>query len=235
MTRDKLPNPVRIRNLIDQNGIYARLLRIQGQKHVPSVEQFSVEARLTQENDQPARKLADFLPPLKGHHPRWLTPDMAVIHLGNLGALHVTVKDEAIYGGVFAVRCLPVHFPRRYISLRYLDSEKHEVEVGLIRDLDQWPAPAQKLVGESLTEAIFSPYHHRRSSSIEVFSGYLNFDVETDLGPLQFMMRWQGDRAYNYGHGGKLLIDTDENRYLIPDVQKLTESERRLFLRYIYW
>jgi ATP-binding cassette subfamily B protein len=219
--------------LLDKKGIYARLLRIQGQKHVPSVEQLSIEARLAQDFEQ-IQQGGRLLPPIKSHHPRWLTPDVARIHLGNLGALHVSVQNEAIYGGVFAVRCLPVHFPRRYISLRYLDSEKHEVEVGLISSLDNWPENAQKLVSQSLLKRYFL-HTIVGINSIEVFSGYLNFDVETDLGPLQFMMRWQGDRAYNYGHGGKLLIDTDENRYLIPDVQKLPESQRRLFLRYIYW
>lgn len=219
--------------LIDKDGIYARLLRIQGQKHMPTVEQLSVEAKIDEDGKQ-AQQSGGLLPPLKGHHPRWLTPEVALIHLGNLGALHVTVQNEAIYGGVFAVRCLPVHFPRQYISLRYLDSEKHEVEVGLIRNLDEWPDNAKKLISESLLKRYFL-HTIIGINSIEVFSGYLNFDVETDLGPVQFMMRWQGDRAYNYGHGGKLLIDTDENRYLIPDVAKLSESERRLFLRYIYW
>jgi ATP-binding cassette, subfamily B, bacterial len=48
-------------------------------------------------------------------------------------------------------------------------------------------------------------------------------------------MRWQGDKAHNFGTNGRMLIDSDENRYLIPDLQKLSETERRLFLRFIYW
>lgn len=219
--------------LIDKNGIYARLLKIQGQKHTPSIDNLSVEANIEDEKGKTA-KADGVLPPLKGHHPRWLTPVVAVIHTGNLGALHVTVKNEAIYGGVFAVRCLPVHYPRQYISLRYLDSEKHEVEVGLVRDIDQWPESARKLIERSLTKRYFL-HTITGIHTIEAFSGHLSLSVETDLGPAAFVMRWQGDRAYNYGHGGKLLIDTDENRYLIPDVQKLSETERRLFLRYIYW
>jgi len=111
---------------------------------------------------------------------------------------------------------------------------QHEIEVGIIRNLEEWPENAQELVNYSLCKRYFL-HTIKGIYRIEVFNGYLNFDVETDLGPMQFMIRWQGDRAYNYGHGGKLLIDTDENRYLIPDVQKLSESERSLFLRYIYW
>ena len=32
-----------------------------------------------------------------------------------------------------------------------------------------------------------------------------------------------------------MLIDTDENRYLVPDVEALPERDRRVFRRYIYW
>ena len=34
---------------------------------------------------------------------------------------------------------------------------------------------------------------------------------------------------------GKMLLDTDENRYLIPDVEALALSERRAFRRHVYW
>ena len=219
--------------LLDQNGTYARLLRIQGQHQVPTVEQLSVEV---DEEHQSETELAENteLPPLKGHHPRWLRPEIANIHLGNLGALHVTVMNEASYGGVFAIRCLPVHYPEQYISMRYLDAEKHEVEIGIIRNLDDWPLKCRELIGESLLKRYFL-HTIVGINRIEVLGGYLNLNVETDSGPAQFMMRWQRDRAYNYGHGGKLMIDTDETRYLIPDLEALSESERRLFMRYIYW
>ncbi len=48
-------------------------------------------------------------------------------------------------------------------------------------------------------------------------------------------MRWQQDRAEDYGEGGKILLDTDDNRYLAPDVASMPERERRLFMKYIYW
>jgi ATP-binding cassette, subfamily B, bacterial len=220
--------------LIAKEGIYARLLKIQGQKHMPTVEQLSVESERAKKAMDDDEEAGSMLPPLKGHHPRWLTPENSVVHLGSLNALHVTVKNEAIYGGVFAVRCLPVRHPRKYISLRYFDKDKHEVEVGLIRDLDEWGARTQKLVDESLLKRYFV-HTITAINGIELFNGYLNFNVETDLGPVEFMMRWQGDKAHNFGTSGRMLIDSDENRYLIPDLQKLGEPERRLFLRFIYW
>jgi len=219
--------------LLEKDGIYARLVRIQGQKHMPTVEMLSVEAEMAKDANESAAT-ATRLPPLKGHHPRWLSPENAVVHLGSLNALHVTVKDEAIYGGVFAVRCMPVRYPRHFISLRYHDQKKHEVEVGLIRDIDQWDERTRKLVDESLLKRYFV-HAITAIHSIALFNGYLSFSVDTDLGPVEFMMRWQGDKAHNYGAHGRMLIDTDENRYLITDLQQLSEPERRLFLRYIYW
>ncbi len=41
--------------------------------------------------------------------------------------------------------------------------------------------------------------------------------------------------AQDYGSHGKLLLDTDENRYPIPDVSALPDRDRRLFERFIYW
>lgn len=52
---------------------------------------------------------------------------------------------------------------------------------------------------------------------------------------MEFMMRWQHDCAHDYGHRGKMLLDTDDNRYLIPDVSELPLNEQKLFQRYIYW
>jgi hypothetical protein len=174
------------------------------------------------------------LPPLRWHRPRWLEPEFVNIHLGTHNALHVTIMNEGIYGGVFALRCFPVHFPRQYISLRYHDGDGREVEIGLLRNIDFWPALAQKLVNESLRKRYF--VHTIKSiNDIKLANNYLRFDVETDLGQQQFMLRWQADRAQDYGPRGKMLLDTDENRYLIPDVRELPERERRLLVRHIYW
>lgn len=216
--------------LMEANGLYAKIVRIQGQMAPPTVDRL---AQADLEEDARLREDGP-LPPLRGHRPRWLEPDFAFIHLGNLGALHVTIREEGIYGGIYAIRCMPVQLPWQYISLRQLDHENREVEIGLLRDLSRWPEPAQRLVRESLAKRYF--VHTIQSiEEIKPYPGYLNFKVETDLGPMDFMMRWQHDRAHDYGLSGKMLLDTEENRYLIPDVSRLSDRERRLFMRYVYW
>jgi hypothetical protein len=32
-----------------------------------------------------------------------------------------------------------------------------------------------------------------------------------------------------------MLLDTDENRYLVPDVAALPERQRNAFQRFVYW
>ncbi len=134
--------------LMARNGLYARLVKLQGQMAAPTVDSLAHQQALLGEGDVQVREGGP-LPPLRGHAPRWLEPEFAFIHLGNLGALHVTIRDEMIYGGVFAARCMPVQHLERYISLRYFDAEKRETEVGLIRDLAEWPEDARQLVREA--------------------------------------------------------------------------------------
>jgi ATP-binding cassette subfamily B protein len=217
--------------LMAQDGLYARLVNIQGRaegkigSQSPAIK--SKPRRGASEGD-------NGLPPLRSHHPRWLTPDIAKIHMGNLNALHVTVMYEGIFGGVHALRCMPVQFPEEFISLRYYDEENREVEVGLLRRLSDWPEQAQQLVREALLKR-YLLHTILRIERMENYNGYLNIEAETDLGPVDFMMRAQPDRAHDYGARGKMLIDTEDNRYLVADVDALVGAERRMFFKYIYW
>lgn len=174
------------------------------------------------------------LPPLNGYQPRWLTPRVARIHLGNLNTLHVTVMNEGIYHGVHALRCLPVQQPTRYISLRCTDSENHEQEIGLIRDMADWPRETQELIHAALMRRYFV-HTVTRLHSIKQVQNYLSVSVDTDLGPREFIMRYRSEAAQDYGQGGKMLLDLEENRYLLPQVTKLPERDRKVFDRYIYW
>jgi hypothetical protein len=224
--------------LLSKGGQYARLVKIQGQFSTsPNIDLLEAKGARDDESGvgrKPGAPGSSLLPDPRSHRLRWLSPEIARIHRGEHGALYVTVQGESPYGGVYALRCLPVRYSSEYISLRYLEKENREIEVGLIRRIEDWPPEAGRLIRESLLKRYF--VHTIRSiGRIEHFQGYLEFDVETDLGPHEFIMRWQVERAHDYGLNGKMLIDTDENRYLIPDVRDLSEDERRMFQRFIYW
>jgi hypothetical protein len=164
---------------------------------------------------------------------RFLTPDMCRIHLGNLGALHVTVMNEGIYGGVYAAYAFPVAHPSRYISLIHTAGEK-DTEIGIIRDLNEFPPAAADLVRQALARRYFV-HVVTRIRDVGWKYGLIAFEVDTDKGPVSFYMRWSQDRAVDYGQTGKVLMDLENNRYLIPDLDKLSPGERSEFQRYIYW
>ena len=164
---------------------------------------------------------------------RFLTPDMCRIHLGTHDALHVTVKNERIYGGVYAAYAFPVAHPNGYISLIHVGGDE-EIEIGVIRDLGEFPDADATLVRQALERRYFV-HNVTRINHIGMKFGFVAMDVETDKGPCSFLMPWRHDRAFDYGRRGKILIDLDDNRYLIPDTDKLSARERSEFQRYIYW
>jgi hypothetical protein len=224
--------------LMKRNGRYARFVRLQSTTQAHSdVDHSYALGPLAGADGSAGESGVDpdtHLPPVTSHHARWLTPRIAAVHLGNHGALHVTVMNERIYHGVFALRCLPVRHPTRYVSLRYVDIEDREQEIGLVRDLEEWPGEARQLIREALLRRYFV-HTIERIDAIHSWHNFLTFKVRTDLGDLEFIIRYAQDAALDYGRNGKILLDLEENRYLIPDVTVLPQRDRRLFERYIYW
>ena len=165
---------------------------------------------------------------------RFLTPETCRVHLGTHGALHVTVADERIYGGVYAAYAFPVAYPDRYISLIHTAGDSGEAEIGIIRDLKEFPAQDAALVRRALQRRYFV-HSITRIRHMGWKYGYLSMDVDTDKGPVSFMMRCRHHCAVDYGRRGKVLIDLEDNRYLIPDMEELPTRQRNEFRRYIYW
>lgn len=165
---------------------------------------------------------------------RRLTPQNCQIFEGTYSLLHCTVVGDQIYRGVFASLAFPVSQPDRFICLRYHDSDGKNKEIGLIEDLSQFDEHARRLILQSLRKH----YYEQRITRIHKISykfGLLFVEVETERGRQQFTMRWQVDRAQDYGEHGKVLLDTFDNRFIIPDIRKLPSRDRVKLLRYIYW
>ncbi len=164
---------------------------------------------------------------------RFLTPENCRIHLGNLGTLHVTMKGEGIYGGIYTAYAFPVAYPDGFISIVQTAGDQ-DTEIGVIRNLSDFPESDAALVREALNRRYFI-HTVSKLLSIEMQYNMLFLEVVTDKGDLSFFMRWAQDRAVDFGQNGKVLIDVDDNRYLIPDLDGLSTRERVDFQRFIYW
>ena len=71
--------------------------------------------------------------------------------------------------------------------------------------------------------------------SIQMAFGLLSFRVVTDRGPAEFTMRSGHSYTMDYGCTGKMLLDVNENRSVIEDIEALPRRQQVLFRRYIYW
>jgi ATP-binding cassette subfamily B protein len=206
--------------LIAADGQYARLVRLQG------------DAR--QGDKETSRQAEGELSSLG-----WLMPGDAEIRAANRGGMELHVAEfrrnsPMCYRGVFAVNLFPATNPRDYISLRVWNRDGAEQEIGILRHLDQWPAEAQALVQAALDRRYWLQTI-TGVDEIKLELGHLTLKVRTDHGPRLFTMRWSQSQVQDFGERGKVLLDLDENRYLVPDVEALPPRERDLFQRYVYW
>ncbi len=165
---------------------------------------------------------------------RRIAPADLTLKNGDHGLMECDFHGEETYVGVAAVLLFPVSHPRQYVSLRYVDSSDKEQEIGVIEELDELSLPQQELVEASLIKQ----YHEQiieRILSVNQDFGQLFFRVVTQRGVEEFVMPWRQDRAEDWGSNGKVLLDSLNNRYLVPDVDKLTNAEKRTFKTHVYW
>jgi ABC-type iron transport system FetAB ATPase subunit len=166
--------------------------------------------------------------------PRWLLPGEADLRAGPYESLEVTLPVGSVARGVFAVRCFPATQPDDFLSLRVWDRAGQERELGIVRRLECWSPRTQEL----LQAALARRYFLRRITGVDdvkLERGYLLLRVQTDQGQAQFTMRWTQSQAQDYGARGKLLLDVEDNRFLVPDVEELPSRDRTLLQRYVYW
>lgn len=163
-----------------------------------------------------------------------LLPSNTRVFEGSFAQLHCHVEGDKLYRGVYAVLMFPVSHPERFVSLRYTDEHDKDQELGVVEDLAAFPEEARQAIKESLLKQYYQRVIHR-IHAIECKYGLLFFDVETGHGAETFVMAWRHDRTEEFGASGKVLLDSLDNRYIIPDVEKLPSADRRTFLGYIYW
>jgi hypothetical protein len=143
-------------------------------------------------------------------------------------------EAERAATGLFVVRTFPASEPDKYLSIRGWNEAGDEIEVRMLRELNAWSGESQ----DALRQALQRRYLLREIQQIyqlELRAGYLDFDVQTHLGRERFAMRWTQSQAIDFGEEGKLLIDTEDNRYLVRSLAQLPKAQAEKFMQYVYW
>jgi ATP-binding cassette, subfamily B, bacterial len=219
--------------LMQSDGNYARLVKIQTQIARNMNIQATLDAAPNVVVDEPNCQPAPDESRSMDVAPRWLTPGAATLRAGAHGSLEVKLPDGALHRGVCAISCFPATRPNDFICLHASDRDGQEHEVGILRELDEWPPDIQQLVRDTRGRSYFV----RRIIGIDdvkLENHYLMFRVRTDQGQAEFSMHWNDDGAQAFGERGKILVDLEDNRFFVPDVEDLPARDRALLERFVY-
>ena len=217
--------------LLAADGIYARLVRIQTQvSKQPTVDTLLVE-------DETAREPAAVeaaTPPPAGIV--WLDPTAHRFRIGPQERIELWTTEGAApeAAGLFVVRTFPASHPEGYLSVRGWSEVGEEIEIGMLRDLGAWPEADREVVRAALRRRALVR-SIRRVHDVKLAHGYLDFDVESDVGRRTFTARWTQSQVSDFGTTGKMLVDTEENRWVVPRIDDLPKADRERFLHYVYW
>lgn len=149
---------------------------------------------------------------------------------------HITLQrsEDETPTRVFLIRTFPATYVDEFVSVRTWNEGGDDDELGIIRAVAEWPQESQDLIRKALDRR-YLLRQIKKIHSLKLSFGFLEFDVETNVGRQQFTSRWTQSKALTFGDNGKLLIDTDDNRYVVANVDDLPPNDRSVFLQYVYW
>ncbi|RXZ80428.1 DUF1854 domain-containing protein [Paenibacillaceae bacterium] len=152
----------------------------------------------------------------------YLTKDNAEFRKTEGDMLSVTVGDE-LHPVVYVHCSFPHTNKRMYLSVRTAENK----EIGMIHSLDDFPEAVAQLLEEQLQIRYFTPEIEQIIAVKEEF-GYSYWEAETTAGLCRFTVRSGGGNAKLVTPVRLLVTDVDGNRFVIPDMNRLTDKEYRM-------
>lgn len=153
----------------------------------------------------------------------YLTEKNAVFARTEGGFVSLEVEGN-FYERVQVVRMFPYMEKRRFISIRTVNDRSKEI--GIIEDLNKFNKETQRVLEEQLNLRYFTPVIVKVVAIKEEY-GFAYWNVLTDHGECCFTIQMGGNAISHLSDSRILICDIDENRFEIPDVNKLSSSERK--------
>lgn len=158
-----------------------------------------------------------------------LTPENAkfTASKGNLISLELTNADgkKEYFERIVAIRAFPITDPDFFISIREPDGKNKEKgsEIGLIEDIHVFDADTVALLNSELDRRYFTP-KIQKILSLKEKLGQNYWEVVTDAGKFEFVVRNSGSNIRTLEDGRVLIFDIDGNCFEIPDPDKLDKA-----------
>ena len=144
-------------------------------------------------------------------------------------ALVLTVENDRSYLKVRAVRAFPLSELNEFIGL--LDAISGR-EIGMLLHLRDLDSPTRLLIQHEIDKRYFIPKISRITQAKKEF-GAVYWDVETDRGGREFVVRGVRDSIHEIEPGRFLISDVDGNRLEVPQISELDTRSQALWDRIV--
>lgn len=156
-----------------------------------------------------------------------MTPIDFQLERDRFGHLVLTDAKGLRHEGVVPVRAFPISAPLEGLSIISVDGQ----ELAWLADLSDAPSAFQRLLEEELVQREFVPVI-QRINSVSTFSTPSIWNVETDRGETQFVLK--GEEDIRRLEGPDLLIaDSHGIQFLVRDRWALDRHSRKLLGRFL--
>ena len=150
------------------------------------------------------------------------------LHRSPHGPLVLTLPDGTVHEGVTPVRAFPIGAPDEGLSL--VGADGHECL--WVDRLSQLAPEDRRLIDEELAVREFVPTI-QRIVSVSGFTTPSTWQLETDRGPAQLVLKAEED-IRRLGSRTRLLIASSEGlQFKVPDTSALDKASRKLLERFM--
>jgi hypothetical protein len=151
------------------------------------------------------------------------------LHRDALGRLVFKGPGGAVHEGVTPVRAFPIGAPGEGLSLVSAEGR----ELAWVPRLAELPPGLRSLIEEELADREFTP-EIKRLLKVSTFSTPSTWDLETDRGPTQMVLKGEEDIRRLPGTRSALLIASSHGIvFKVPDMLALDRHSKRLLERFL--
>jgi len=144
------------------------------------------------------------------------------------GRLVLRLADGSTHEGVTPVRAFPIAAPQEGLSLVGGDG----CELAWVPRLDALAPEVRALIEQELAVREFVPTI-TRLHAVSSFSTPSTWDVETDRGPAQLVLKGEEDIRRLAGRTRLLIAASDGLQFFVPDTAALDRHSRKLLERFL--
>jgi len=154
---------------------------------------------------------------------RMLDPARVRLWRSETGHLRMDIKDERCILHVKVACAYPLSSPDQHMGFR----DAADTDIGMVFNPRELDPESYALVKEELKRRYFVPVITRIYQVKEEFGvGY--WDVDTDKGRREFIVRGIRDSIREIGERRLIITDVDNNRFDIPDIEALDARSYRM-------